>query len=333
MSNPSEPLTASRTFTNPAYSEYFADPFVFRHQGVYYALGTGESSDPYGGIREFPMLRSEDFLTWHPVGYALKRPEIGATHFWAPEVAVEGGRFYLYYSAGIGDRGHHLRVATSDRPEGPYVDTGAPLLNPECTPFAIDASPFRDDDGRWYLFYARDFLDTDRPGTALVVAPLDDMTRLGTDFHVVMRARHDWQRYQANRSMYGGVYDWHTLEGPCVVKHEGRYYCLYSGGNWQNATYGLDFVVADSVLGPYIDTNEGEGARVLRTVPGKVIGPGHNSIVEGPYGRQMYVAYHAWDIGMEARRICFDRLEWTPTGPRCLGPTWEPQLLGDDPPG
>jgi hypothetical protein len=110
------------------------------------------------------------------------------------------------------------------------------------------------------------------------------------------------------------------------VEHEGAYYCLYSGGNWQNDTYGLDFVRSTSIYGDWQDTNRGEGARVLRTVPGKVVGPGHNSVVIAPNDRP-YVAYHAWDIGMSARRLCFDRLEWTDDGPRCKGPTWEPQIL------
>jgi beta-xylosidase len=61
-----------------------------------------------------------------------------------------------------------LRVATSDRPEGPYTDTGTPLV--ECTGnrFAIDAHPFRDVDGRWYLFYAA---TTPRPAAATGPAP------------------------------------------------------------------------------------------------------------------------------------------------------------------
>ncbi|RYG19514.1 glycoside hydrolase, partial [bacterium] len=68
---------------------------------------------------------------------------------------------------------------------------------------------------------------------------------------------------------------------------------------------------------------DGTAARVLRTVPGRVIGPGHNSVVRGP-GAVDYVVYHAWDTALSARRLCIDRLDWTPEGPRCT-PTWEPQ--------
>jgi beta-xylosidase len=304
---------------NPAFAGYFADPFVFRHESVYYAVGTGPGSESH----ELPMLKSFDFLSWELVGYALERPPVPGNCFWAPEIAYRDGEFYLYYSVGNADKGHHLRVATSENPDGPYRDLGYPLLNPAATPFAIDASPFRDVDGNWYLFYARDFLDSAadaRPGTALVVSHLEDMVCLPEQFSTVMRARHDWQRYESNRPIYGSAYDWHTLEGPFVVRHDSRYYCFYSGGNWQNDSYGVDWVVADHPLGPYEDSNDGTGPRLLRTVTNKIIGPGHNSVVDGP-DDCTYLAYHAWDPNRTARRLCFDRLEWADDGPFCTGPT------------
>lgn len=317
---PEDVAAIRRHIRNPVYDGYLADPFVFRHDNAYYAIGTGPGSDRF----EFPMLRSTDLFDWEPIGFGLQRPEVEGNCFWAPEIALFEGRFYLYYSVGRGDKGHQLRVAVSSHPYGPYEDIGHPLTEPNSTPFAIDASPFQDIDGRWYLFYSRDFLDGDaesRSGTALVVAPLEGMTHLSDDYSVVMRARHDWQRYEANRSIYGGVYDWHTLEGPFTVHHKGRYYCFYSGGNWQNDTYGVDWVVASHPLGPYEDSNAGEGPRVLLTVPGRVIGPGHNSVFMCPDGAA-YLAYHAWDPSMTARRMCLDLLRWDEYGPACDGPTY-----------
>ena len=325
---------SSRTYTNPVYPEYFADPFVVRHEREYFAIGTGmreaKGEGPEGeqGL-VFPMLRSHDLVTWRASHNALVRPDVSlGDTFWAPEIAFEGGLFYLYYSVGREDKGHQLRVATSDRPEGPYRDTGRPLIDPAECPFAIDPHVFRDVDGRWYLFYARDFLDLSRDargpvraGTALMVAPMASMTALEGPGTLVLRARSDWQRFEANRAMYGDVYDWHTLEGPCVRMHEGRYYCFYSGGRWENDTYGVDYGVADSALGPYSDAGNEAGPRVLRSAPGGALGPGHNSIVLGPDDATEYVVYHAWSADMSARRMCIDPLVWGPEGPHCAGPS------------
>ena len=334
----------TRSYTNPVYPNYFADPFVWRHKGEYYAVGTGpletsgqvvEAERASTGLltqfRIFPMLRSDDFVTWHAVGGALLPPDPAlGDAFWAPEVAFHEGTFYLYYSVGREDKYHQLRVATSSHPMGPYQDTGKTLIDPSVCPFAIDPHPFQDEDDCWYLFYARDFLDTEggaRAGTALVVDRMVDMTTVAGEPQTVLRAHWDWQRFQADRPMYGETWDWHTLEGPCVRKHEGRYYCFYSGGRWETETYGVDYAVADSVMGPYVDSGSSSGARVLRTAPGHLLGPGHNSLVVGPDDESEFFAYHAWDTGRDARRLCLDRLLWTPDGPRCSGPTWIEQQI------
>jgi beta-xylosidase len=329
---------------NPVYPFYFADPFVWKHQGRYYAVGTGPVSEaPDAGESDFttinhhgremaiPLLISDDLVNWKLHGPALAAPERArGAAFWAPEVAFADGRFYLYYSFATQGLSHSLNVAVSDRPQGPYQDAGALLPSSDDCPFAIDAHPFRDDAGEWYLFYARDFLDfgaEHRAGTSLVVDRLVNMTRLGGQPKTVLRARCDWQRFQANRPMYGKVFDWHTLEGPCVRKRAGIYYCFYSGGCYQGEGYGVDYGASNSVTGPYTDAGNESGARVLRTVPGKVIGPGHHSIVLGPDDRTEFIVYHAWDPQMTARRIHLDRLDWTPEGPRCAGPTFTPQSL------
>jgi beta-xylosidase len=330
------PSEATRTYTNPVYAGYFADPFVWEYGARYYAIGTGGVEahgevEETGAARVFPLLVSEDLVEWRFVHRALLRsdPALG-DDFWAPEVAHDDGKFYLYYSVGQGDKNHQLRVAISETPEGPYRDTGRALTDLSVTPFAIDPHPFRDDDGQWYLFYARDFLDTEggaRVGTGIAVDRLEGMTKLAGEERTVVRPRFDWQRFQRDRPMYGGIYDWHTVEGACVREHEGRYYCLYSGGRWETASYGVDYVVADRATGPYADAGGEAGPRVLRSVPGRVRGPGHNSIVRGPDGRSEYVVYHAWDAPGRARQMWLDRLLWTPDGPRCDGPSDTPQRI------
>lgn len=316
-------MNLPRTSTNPVYAEYFADPFVWQHGGLYYAVGTDNAPVDKAA---FPLLRSADLWTWERIGSALIRPDPALGHsFWAPEVAYHDGTFYLYYSVGQEDKNHQLRVAVSTRPEGPYQDVGKPLLDPGTHPFLIDPHPFRDDDGQWFLFYARDFLDTPgtwRAGTALAVQRLENMTRLVGESQVVLRASLDWQRFQKDRPMYGAVHDWHTLEGPFVRKHAGRYYCFYSGGRWETASYGVDYGVADHVLGPYSHPADLQRPRVLQSIPGCVLGPGHNSIVLGPDGRTEYLVYHAWGPDMKARRMRLDPLLWTAEGPRCAGPTF-----------
>ena len=307
-------------FNNPVYKGYLADPFCLLHEGTYYVIGTGVTethvTDP--SARVVPMLKSKDLGRWEPVGPVLEPPaEEAGGSFWAPELAYQDGTFYLYYHPNGNGLGFHVRVATSQTPEGPYVDTGQPMTDVRRNPFAIDATTFRDDNGQWYMFYATDFYDSDATtfrGTALVVDRMTSMTTLKGCPQTVMRAHWGWQLFEHDRLMGGVRADWYTLEGPSVIKRNDKYYCLYSGGNYQNETYGVDYLVADHPLGPWQEAGRFHGPQVTRTMPGKVIGPGHNSLVKSTDGAQDYIVYHAWNEAMTERQLWVDPLLWTDDG-------------------
>ena len=312
---------SARQYTNPVYAASMPDPSVIGYGDYYYAAGTTGNSRKSDG-RIFTLLRSRNLVDWELLGGALTPPfENRRLQYWAPELTTSRGKYYLYYCvSGNGQEKFGLRASVSDRPEGPYSDMGMQLVDCETNRFTIDPFPFKDDDGQWYFFYARNFTNVTsevHPGTAIVVDRLLDMTRLAGDCHVVVRAKHDWTLYEAHRRMdvYDQTYDWHTIEGPCVVKHAGRYYCFYSGSNWQTPRYGVDYVVADHPLGPY--SEGGDRPRVLSGTPGHVRGPGHHSIVFGPDGKTQFMVYHAWDAAMRERQMCVDKLQWTPDGPFC----------------
>lgn len=303
-----QPPTSGPLPQEPLYPGNFADPFVLHVDGTYYAYGTGLNGQ--AGVRAFEVLSSPDLVHWTPHGGVLEPVSPEALDYWAPEVAHADGTFYLYYSVGRGDKGHHLRVATAAHPLGPFTDLGLNLTPEE--PFAIDPHPFQAPDGSWWLFHARDDLTGERPGTVLAVAELHDMTRLGEP-HTILRASGDWQVYQRGRPMYGAVYDWHTLEGPFVLFRDGRFHLLYSGGAWTNETYGVGHAVADHPLGPW--TEPVPGANVLRSA-GHLRGPGHASVTER--GREDILIFHAWNEERTRRQLHAAPLRWADGLPSAL---------------
>ena len=321
------------TYSNPVWDGYMADPFVLKHNGEYWAYGTSERNRDG---RWFPVLHSMDLAHWEYRGGALEPLNPEGTAYWAPEVVHREGVFYMYYSAADnnGDESHRLRLATASHPAGPFRDVGRLLLPEEG--FSIDAHPFQDpSDGQWYLFFARDFFD-ERVGTGLAAVPLaaDMMTPLEAP-RTVIRPSADWHIFQRDRTLYGRTWDaWHTIEGPYVLHHNGLYYCLYSGGSWQTVDYGMGFGVAEHPLGPYRDEWSVEGPAVLRGVPGRVLGPGHASVVRWTDDRTEFLVYHAWDVESTRRRMCIDPLVWVPGAegdrPRCAGPSFEPQTFRPD---
>ena len=293
----------------PLTTGNFADPFVLRVGDSYYAYATGLNGHNSPDGRAFEVLSSPDLQHWTSHGGALTPISSETLDYWAPEVAEHGGTFYMYYSVGVGDRGHHLRVASAHTPLGPFTDLGIDLTPDE--PFAIDPHPYCAPDGQWYLYFARDDRTGERPGTVLAAAPLYDMTRLGPVV-TLLRAAQDWQRYQANRLMYDGqTYDWHTLEGPFVLYRGGRYHLLYSGGAWTNDSYGVGHAVADAPLGPWTESTA--EASVLRS-GGGLIGPGHASVTT--FNDRDILVFHAWNPDQTARQLYTSPLRWNAGQPR-----------------
>ena len=146
-----------------------------------------------------------------------------------------------------------------------------------------------------------------------------------------MRPHAEWHLYERRRRWYDRVWDWYTVEGPFVRKHDGRYWCFYSGGAWKAENYGISSAVADHPMGPYEPVAAEDTADVLRTVPGKVIGPGHGSVVLAPDNVTEYLLYHAWDLEHTGRFLHADRLAWDGGRPRSPGPRVDPQPCPPEP--
>src|SRR5436190_16589123 len=312
--------SARAVYQNPVYNRSFPDPFVLKFAGIYYAFSTGHSSDG----RVFSMLRSEDLVSWEEMAGAMAPLAQDHPCYWAPEVTYSNGKFYLYYSVG-NEKLMEIRVAVSDRPSGGFVDAGIKLTNEE---FAIDAHVARDDDGVWYMFYATDFLNHTHIGTGTVVDRMLDPYTLAGDPRPVTRAKFDWQIYDAARKEKGGV-RWHTVEGPFVLKHKGLYYEMFSGGNWQNISYGVSYAVSNKILADDEWEQFSDGIQtlpILRTIPGEVVGPGHNCVAVGPNGRDLFCIYHYWSNG--ERVLAIDRMDYAGGGRLFVaGPTTSPQPI------
>jgi GH43 family beta-xylosidase len=307
----------AETYLNPVHARDFPDPFVLKFAGEYFAYCTGFWHD----ARCFGVMRSRDLVAWEELAGALAPLPGGHTCYWAPEVSYRNGKFLMYYSVG-NETLMQVRVAVAKRPEGPFVDSGHTLTHEE---FAIDPHVFVDEDGARYLFYATDFLTHTHVGTGTVVdRMLDDFTLAGRP-RPVTRALYDWQVYDPERKEKKGA-RWHTVEGPFVLKRKGLYYEMFSGGNWQNVSYGVSYAVSDRILRDDEWEQHADGVKVLpilRTIPEKVVGPGHNSVVRGPDNQQLFCIYHRWTE--QGRVLAIDRQEFVGDSLIVLGPTTTPQ--------
>ena len=306
-------------YTNPVFNSSFPDPFILKFGDTFYGFSTGLTD---AADRVFPLIRSRDLVRWELVGGAMDPLATAPIHYWAPEVTYFNGVFYLYYSCG-NEIHMEIRVATSTRPDGGFRDSGVCLTRED---FAIDPHVFIDSEGDRYLFYATDFLTHTHIGTGTVVDRLPDWFHLEGNPRPVTRARFDWQVYDPRRAEKGNV-RWHTVEGPAVIKRKGKYFQMFSGGNWQNESYGVGYAVGKDLQGTGEWEQPIDGAVVrpiLQSMGGQILGPGHNSVVLGPNNRELFCVYHSWKDGHRVMSI--DRLDIVGARVVLLGPTTTPQM-------
>ncbi|CAA9549085.1 MAG: GH43 / GH43_30 / GH43_32 / GH43_3 / GH43_33 [uncultured Thermomicrobiales bacterium] len=305
------------------------DPFLFAAPGDgsaryrYYVYTTGEES--LDGAA-FPVYGSDDLRTWAPLGSAL---QAGArTAHWAPCVrhVPELNRPYvMLYSRAVGlgpegHVGHAIRRADSERPEGPFVDSGE-ILTPDLD-FAIDPDVYRLADGRLRLAFAMDFVEDEPYGTGIVETGItDDLTAIEGERRLLARPATDWQVYDAARVMpwktIPGVdwtthtVRWSTVEAPVggLVSPGGRRVYLYSGGCFYGF-YAVGAVVDDGVSPQ--DVSDGQANFVIGPDPDRgVYAPGHCSWLRDVDGSD-YLMLHARFGSPEAKRqMCLASLRWS----------------------
>lgn len=288
----------AQTYCNPlpmpigAGGNAAGDVTVLKEAGKYYMYCTG------GGA-----WVSEDMVNWDFT------PVQGVPV--APDIVKFNGRFYL--------SGNNDNLFVSDSPTGPFEDLG-PFKNTGPVEYGwnggFDTKIFIDDDNQPYLFW---------PGRGIsgiygVKLDPNDLTRfLDRPTHLFgFNPDHKWECY-GEMNEYPGV-AW--IEGPWIIKRNGKYYLEYSASGTQWKTYAEGYYTAKNPLGPYRYAGNNP---LLRKTEGLVTGTAHGSIVEGPDGNlwQFYTIVLSNPPG--GRRIGMDRVEFDRKGQMSVVVTDTPQ--------
>ena len=283
--------SGDKTYTNPVLVDTYpmhrtqaprydgilgiGDPAVILFNDTYYLYPTGDN-------HSYRVYLSDDLIHWK------KGPKVFETRrrgVWAPDVffSEQDRKFYLYYTA---ERA--VGVAEADRPDGIFVDKGVLIQG------AIDAHLFRDDDGAYYLYYAR------YPDFALFVQPMETPLKKKGKPLELLSVTEPWEMKTKP-----------VIEAPWMIKHGGIYYLLYSAGSADSEYYAMGYATSKNAVGPFVKyqgnpfIKEGEG----------VFGPGHAAVTRDNEG-QLWLVYHQQKDSKRGwnRIICIDPLWFDESG-------------------
>jgi arabinan endo-1,5-alpha-L-arabinosidase len=314
------PAGPPETYRNPVIDTDFPDPTILAApvDGFWWAYSTQHTTvERWAHV---PVARSRDLVHWEVVGDALPhKPEWGTSQWecaWAPHVVAADGRYLMYYAAMRDSReGMCIGVAVAERPEGPFLDTDAPLVCGDGF-VAIDAMRFDDPaSGRSYLYWGGDY----RPICVRELAP-DGLRMAEGSQAVEVLAPNPAAPYER------------LVEGPYVLLRGPWYVLFYSGDDFGGDPphYAVMAARSRSPLGPFerLGTVRGTGASVILEENAAFLAPGHNSILTDAAGTD-WIVYHAidprkrWNPGVRfvRRPMLYDRLEWVDGWPRVAGGT------------
>ena len=302
----------------PEYAEDIRihDPVVIREHGTYYLFGTGR------GIATFS---SKDLRTWKAEPPVFDTPPAWTSsvvagfegRFWAPDISLHDGTYYLYYSVSAGGKiTSAIGVATNktlDRTSRDFkwIDHGIVV---QSIPYrdlwnAIDPQLVVADDGTPWLAFGSFWA-----GLRLV--------KLAPDRLQISQPQ-EW-RSLAKRKRSVLIDDAEpepaSIEAPFIFRKNGWYYLFVS---WDHCCRGVnsDYKVvvgrAKDLRGPYLDANDermdkGGGTLVIAGNP-RWPGIGHNSVYTFD-GRDYFVthAYDAQDRGASKLKVM--ELSWNAQG-------------------
>ena len=284
-----------KTSGNPIFTGWYADPEGAVMDGRYWVFPT--YSAPYDQQTFFDAFSSRDLVTWTKHERVLEQKNIPWLRraLWAPAIIAANDKYYLFFGGNDVHEGEvgGIGVAVSDRPEGPYVDAlGKPLIN-EIVNGAqpIDQFVFRDDDGQYYMYYGgwRHCNVCKLSQDLLHIIPWED----GQKFHEITPSKS-------------------YVEGPFMLKRNGKYYFMWSEGGWTGPNYCVAYAISDSPFGPFQRIG-----KILEQDPSVARGAGHHSVIQVPGKDEYYIIYHRRPLSEtdgNSRETCIDRLVFNSDG-------------------
>jgi len=308
---------------NPIVPGWYADPEIRIFAGRYWLYPTYSADDvtpahastftpeqarmrarsdliwaPFLKQTFLDAFSSPDLVHWtkHPRVLDVENVSWAAYAVWAPSAVEHKGKYYLFFGANdIKDNAQlgGIGVAVADRPEGPFKDAlGKPLIGAVHNGAQpIDQMVFKDDDGQFYMYYGgwRHLNVVKLAPDLLSVVPFAD----GTTYKEITP-------------------DPAYVEGPFMTKRNGKYYLMWSEGEWTGPDYSVAYAMSASPYGPFKRI-----AKILQQDSRVATGAGHHSMLNIPGTDDWYIAYHRRPLGEtdgNHRQLAIERLEFNADG-------------------
>ena len=277
---------------------YTADPSAHLFNGRIYIYpshdtATGTKEDNLGGhfdMRDYHVLSmagADSAVTDHGVALDIKNIPWAGRQLWAPDAAFANNTYYLYFPVKDKQDVFRIGVATSAKPEGPFIAEKEPFKGS----YSIDPCVFKDDNGTFYMYFGgiwggqlqrwnnNKYESAARNRKPEEAAILPRIAKLNADMKGFAEPVKEVQIVDKDGNPFlERNNDKRFFEASWMHKYKGKYYFSYSTGD----THLLCYATGDNPYGPF--TYQGV---ILNPVDGWT---NHHSIIES--NGKWYLFYH-----------------------------------------
>jgi GH43 family beta-xylosidase len=282
-----------------------ADPSVVHHNGFYYycrsvgdaAIGVARAAR-LQDIGAAPMR-----IVWTPPAGTAHSSEV-----WAPELQFLDGRWYIYFAASDGNNATHrmyVLESHSQDPQSLYTFKGkiAPADGDE---WAIDGLTMMHGGALFFIWSGWRRAGDGFPQVTYIARMRDPLTIVG-ERHEIAAPEFAWEKETAA-----------LMEGHAVLQRNGRTFIVYSTSASWTDEYKLGMLTFAG--GDVLDAKSWKKSPMpvfSKTARGGTFGPGHNSFVKSPDGKEDWIVYHSIDTsgaGWSGRSVRAQPFQWHPDG-------------------
>lgn len=313
----------AKYLSQPLVSQlYTADPSAHVFNGRIYvypshdtATGTPENDNgDHFNMMDYHILSMDSVggaVTDHGVALHIKDIPWAGRQLWAPDAAFANGTYYLYFPVKDKQDVFRIGVATSQKPEGPFVAEKEPIKGS----YSIDPTVFKDDNGTFYMYFGGiwggqlqrwnnnkyDSAGKLHKGDELAILPR--VAKLSADMKSFAEPVKEIKIVDSAGNLYKEKdNDKRFFEAAWIHKYNGKYYFSYSTGDTHNIVY----AIGDNPYGPF--TYKGI---ILEPVEGWT---NHHSIIEKD--GKWYLFYHDVQLSGKThlRNVKVTELKYNPDG-------------------
>ena len=142
---------------------HMRDPFIVPYEGKYYLYGS-RGPEAWGHCTGLDVYVSDDLENWsEPVEVFTPPVDFwSCKNFWAPEVHIYQGKFYMFVSFVSDTRKRGTQILISESPMGPFVVHSDGTVTPaewNC----LDGTLYLDDKGTPYMIFCREWTQKPEP--------------------------------------------------------------------------------------------------------------------------------------------------------------------------